>query len=146
MIIIQYSFHPLPSSYLAPRLVALLQNSYMAPSLMCVHRYLLSPDLNVSIKLPCVSMCLSSRDFLISSIRLSSFFSYILNHNFKYKNIRKTWKGKMKRNIDKIKGRMWHLCDTYVTRVCRHRWDRKSPVKIEEITGAFSQHCGFHQV
>ena len=34
--------------------------------------------------------------------------------------------------------------DTYLACVCRHRWSRKSPVKIEEITGAFSQHCGFH--
>ena len=45
----------------------------------------------------------------------------------------------MIRNIVKIKGR-----DTYRTRVCRHRWSQNSPVKIEKITGAFSQHCGFH--
>ena len=37
-----------------------------------------------------------------------------------------------------MKGRDQHL----PTRDCRHRWSRKSPVKIEEITGALSQHCG----
>ena len=36
--------------------------------------------------------------------------------------------------------------DTYLTPICRHHWSRKSPMKIEEITGAFSQHCGFHQL
>ena len=36
--------------------------------------------------------------------------------------------------------------DTYLPRVCRHHWSRNSPMKIEEITGAFSQHCGFHQL
>ena len=28
--------------------------------------------------------------------------------------------------------------DSYLTRVCRHHWSRKSLVKIEEISGAFS--------
>ena len=36
--------------------------------------------------------------------------------------------------------------DTYLTRVYGHRWSRKSPVKIEEISGAFSQQCAFHQL
>ena len=36
--------------------------------------------------------------------------------------------------------------DTYLTHVCRHNWSRKSLVKIDEISGAFSQHCGFHQL
>jgi len=33
----------------------------------------------------------------------------------------------------------------YLTHVCRHPWSRKFLVKIDEI-GAFSQHCGFHQL
>ena len=36
--------------------------------------------------------------------------------------------------------------DTYLTNVCRHRWSGKPLVEIEEITWAFSQHCGFHQL
>ena len=28
--------------------------------------------------------------------------------------------------------------DTYLTHVCRHRWIRKSLVKIDEISGAFN--------
>ena len=35
--------------------------------------------------------------------------------------------------------------DTYLAQVCRHRRSRKSLVKIDEISGAFSQHCGLHQ-
>ena len=31
--------------------------------------------------------------------------------------------------------------DIYLTLICRHCWDRKSQVKIDEISGAFSQHC-----
>ena len=30
--------------------------------------------------------------------------------------------------------------DTYLTRVSRHHWSRKSPVKLEQISGAFSAH------
>ena len=33
--------------------------------------------------------------------------------------------------------------DTYLTHACRHRWSRKSSMKIDGI-GAFSQYCGFH--
>ena len=28
---------------------------------------------------------------------------------------------------------------TYLTHVCRHHWSKKSPVKIDEISGAFSE-------
>ena len=55
--------------------------------------------------------------------------------------LRKTWKGKMIINILKWREEI----DTYLTRVCKHSWSRKSPVKIEEIT-SFSQHCRFHQL
>ena len=53
----------------------------MAPSLPCVHIHLsilieksICDCQNVSIKLPCVYMCLSSRDLFILLVRVSSFF------------------------------------------------------------------------
>jgi len=35
--------------------------------------------------------------------------------------------------------------NTYLTHVCRHCWKRKISMKVDRI-GAFSQHCGFHQL
>ena len=64
-------------------LLALFQNSHVAPSLLCVHIYFLSSDRerhcdrqNISTELPCVCMCLSPGDLFIFSVRVSSFFSY----------------------------------------------------------------------
>ena len=46
----------------------------------------------------------------------------------------KTWKGQMTRNILKRRKES----NTYLTCVCRYCWSRKSPVKIEEISRAFT--------
>ena len=72
-----------PPSCLTPSLVALFQNSHMAPSLPYVHIHLppsyqedICDHQNVSVKLPCVCVCLLSGDLFIFSARVSSFFSY----------------------------------------------------------------------
>ena len=73
----------LPSSCPALTLVALIQNCHMASSLLCVHIHLLFSDWErhlwlskVSVKLPCVYVCLSSGDPFIFSVKISSFFFY----------------------------------------------------------------------
>ena len=40
---------------------------------VCLHTFTRQ---NISIKLPCICVCLSSRNFFIFSVRVSSFFSY----------------------------------------------------------------------
>ena len=54
---------------------------------------------------------------------------------------RKARKGKMVKNILKRR----EESNTYLTNICRHRWRKRSSKKIDEV-GAFSQHCGFHQL
>ena len=63
---------------------------------------------NISIKLPCVCVHLSSGDLFIFSVRVSSFFSYFL-----IKNI-------LKRSEES---------NTYLTHVCRHHRSRENMVK-----------------
>ena len=64
--------------------IMFLQNSHVAPSLPCVHIHLLSSDqerhlfvktFQLSFRM---SLCLSSRDLFIFSVRYSSLFSYYL--------------------------------------------------------------------
>ena len=54
---------------------------------------------------------------------------------------RRNSKGKMIKNILKRR----EESNTCLTNVCRHRRSRQITMKMDE-TGAFSQHCGFHQL
>ena len=73
-----------PLFCLTPILVTLVQNSHVAPSLPCVHNVyslLIEKDIcdcwNVSIKLPCVCVCLSSGDLFTLSVKVSYFLCYL---------------------------------------------------------------------
>ena len=68
-----------------PPLVVILQNSHMVQSVLCVHIHFLSSDQErhlwlskVFIKLMHVCVCILSRDLLIFSVSVPSFFSYFL--------------------------------------------------------------------
>jgi hypothetical protein len=58
-------------------------------TIYCVFTYiyslLIEPDIcdhqNISVKLPCVCVCLLSGNLLISSVRVSSYFSYFCRYN-----------------------------------------------------------------
>ena len=76
-----------------------LNQKRMMPSLRCVHIHSLLIDIcgcqNVSVKLLCVYVCLSSGDFFIFLVRVSSFYSYfyviptsILSHIDKFNYMR----------------------------------------------------------
>ena len=59
--------------------------------------------------------------------------------HYQYK--RKNWESKMIKNM---LTRM-EESDTYLGTVSRHRWNRQITMKVDGL-GAFSQHCGFHQL
>ena len=60
-----------------------------------------------------------SSKFMKLKVSNDGTFYYFIN-----KIIRKTWKGKMIKNVKRREE-----CNTYLTHVCRYHWSRKSPVK-----------------
>ena len=87
---------------------------------------------NVSIKLPCVSVWLLPRDLFIFLLRNSSSFSY---YWLPYHILTK--KEKLTRG---------ERSDTYLTHVCRLLQSVECLEINRKKTGAFAQHCGFHQL
>ena len=77
-------------------------------------------------------MLRSSLQIMLFTLPFCHFFGYFIFPCFPFT---------LHLQLGKIKRR--EAFNTYLTRVCRHRWSRKRMVKIDEIR-AFSQHCGFH--
>ena len=83
------------------------------------------------------------RELCLTSLNISDCSKHLCNCCWKTSRkilMLKTFLSKIK-NIFKRR----EECDIYLTHVCRHRWRRKSSMKIDEI-GAFIQHYGFDRL